>query len=54
VGDVASGIGDIEIGGNSNVWPGAVIRDNRCRIIIATNTNLEDNCAVHGVTKVVM
>jgi carbonic anhydrase/acetyltransferase-like protein (isoleucine patch superfamily) len=54
VGDVASVIGDIEIGGNSNVWPAKVMRDNSCRIIGATNTNLEDICAVHGLTKVVM
>ena len=54
VGDVASVIGGIKIGENSNVWLDAVIRDNRCRTIIATNTNLQDNCVVHGVTKVAM
>jgi len=40
--DIASVIGDIEIGGNSNVWPAAVIKDNRYRTIIAINANLED------------
>jgi len=54
VGDVASVTGGIEIGGNSNVWPATVIKDNRYRTIIAINTNLEDICAVHGLTKVVM
>jgi len=54
VADVASVIGDIEIGGNSNVWPATVMRDNSCRIIVATNANLEDICAVHGLAKIVM
>ena len=40
-------IGNVEIGENSSVWPGAVIRGDFGRIIIGRNTAIEDNCVVH-------
>jgi carbonic anhydrase/acetyltransferase-like protein (isoleucine patch superfamily) len=43
-------IGDVEIGDESNVWPGAVIRGDFGRITIGRNTSIEDNCVVHSGT----
>jgi carbonic anhydrase/acetyltransferase-like protein (isoleucine patch superfamily) len=41
-------VGDIVIGEDSTVWPGAVIRGDVGRIVIGSNTHVEDNCVVHG------
>jgi carbonic anhydrase/acetyltransferase-like protein (isoleucine patch superfamily) len=41
-------IGDVEIGENSSVWPGAVIRADFGKIMIGKNTVIEDNCVVHS------
>ncbi len=41
-------IGDVEIGENSNVWPGAVIRGDMGKITIGKNTVIEDNCVIHS------
>ncbi|MFC1905941.1 gamma carbonic anhydrase family protein [Chloroflexota bacterium] len=41
-------VGDVEIGENSTVWPGAVIRADFGKIRIGNNTHVEDNCVVHG------
>ena len=41
-------IGDVEIGENSSVWPGAVIRADLGKITIGNNTVIEDNCVVHS------
>jgi carbonic anhydrase/acetyltransferase-like protein (isoleucine patch superfamily) len=54
VSEAAYVIGDVEIGDNSNVWPGAVIRGDFCKITIGNNTSLEDNCVVHGATDVII
>ncbi|MFO7740531.1 MAG: gamma carbonic anhydrase family protein [Desulfatiglandaceae bacterium] len=43
-------IGDVEIGEDSNVWPGAVIRGDFGRIRIGRNTSVEDNCVIHSGT----
>jgi carbonic anhydrase/acetyltransferase-like protein (isoleucine patch superfamily) len=40
-------IGDVEIGENSSVWPGAVIRGDFGSIRIGDNSQIEDNCVVH-------
>jgi len=40
--------GDVEIGENSTVWPGAVIRADFGKIRIGSNTHIEDNCVLHG------
>ena len=47
-------IGDVEIGENSNVWPGAVIRGDIATIRIGHSTSVEDNCVVHGATDVII
>ncbi|MCX6012190.1 MAG: gamma carbonic anhydrase family protein [Chloroflexi bacterium] len=41
--------GDVEIGEDSSVWPGAVIRaDIGGPIKIGSNTHIEDNAVLHG------
>lgn len=41
-------VGDIEIGENSSIWPGAVVRADSGTIKIGKNTNIQDNSVVHG------
>jgi carbonic anhydrase/acetyltransferase-like protein (isoleucine patch superfamily) len=41
-------IGDVEIGENSSIWPGAVIRADLGKIKIGRNTAVEDNCVIHS------
>jgi len=43
-------IGDVEIGEDSSVWPGAVIRGDFGSIKIGKNTAIEDNCVIHAGT----
>jgi len=50
VSETAYVIGDVEIGENSSVWPGAVIRGDMGKIIIGKNTVVEDNCVIHSGT----
>ena len=45
-------VGDVEIGENSGVWPGAVIRADFGSIRIGKNCQIEDNSVVHGGTPV--
>ena len=47
VSEAAYIIGDVEIGKNSGVWPGAVIRADFAGIKIGCNTMVEDNCVLH-------
>jgi len=39
--------GDVEIGENSSVWPGAIIRGDFGKIVIGKNSHIEDNCIIH-------
>ena len=48
VSEAAYVIGDVEIGENSGVWPGAVIRGDFGKIRIGNNTAVEDNCVIHS------
>ncbi len=47
VSEAAYVIGDVEIGENSGVWPGAVIRGDFSKIKIGQNTMIEDNSVLH-------
>ena len=48
-------VGDIRIGKNSSVWPGAVLRADRFRIQIGRNCSIQDNCVIHaGVADVII
>ena len=46
--------GNVEIGENSNIWPGAVIRGDLAKITIGNNTSIEDNCVVHSATDLII
>jgi carbonic anhydrase/acetyltransferase-like protein (isoleucine patch superfamily) len=48
VSEAAYVVGDVEIGENSSVWPGAVIRADFGKITIGHNTSVEDNTVIHG------
>lgn len=47
VADNASIIGDVNIGKNSSVWFGAVIRGDEDSINIGENSNIQDNVILH-------
>jgi carbonic anhydrase/acetyltransferase-like protein (isoleucine patch superfamily) len=47
ISEAAYVIGDVEIGENSSVWPGAVIRGDFGKIVIGKNTAIEDNSVIH-------
>jgi carbonic anhydrase/acetyltransferase-like protein (isoleucine patch superfamily) len=47
VSEAAYVVGDVEIGENSSVWPGAVIRADFAPVRIGNRTHIEDNCVVH-------
>lgn len=40
-------LGDVEIGENSSVWPGVVIRGDVAKIKIGNNVHIQDNSVVH-------
>ena len=48
VSEAAYVVGDVEIGENSSVWPGAVIRGDFAKIKIGKNVAIEDNCVIHS------
>ncbi|MBW1735090.1 MAG: gamma carbonic anhydrase family protein [Deltaproteobacteria bacterium] len=50
ISEAAYVVGDVEIGEDSNVFPGAVIRGDFGRISIGSNTSVEDNCVIHSGT----
>lgn len=47
ISEAAYVIGDVEIGEDSGVFPGAVIRGDFAKIKIGSNTMIEDNCVLH-------
>ena len=40
-------LGDVKIGKNSSIWPGAVLRGDFNTITIGEYTSIQDNCVVH-------
>ena len=48
VSKMACVIGDVEIGENATIWPGAVIRGDAGPIIIGNNVQVEDNAVIHA------
>ena len=48
ISETAYVIGDVEIGENCAVLPGAVIRGDLGKITMGKNTVIEDNCVVHS------
>jgi len=41
-------IGDVHIGAQSSIWPGAVVRGDIHRIRIGRETNIQDGCVLHN------
>lgn len=41
-------IGDVAIGKGSSIWPGVVLRGDDSPISIGENSNIQDNCVIHG------
>jgi carbonic anhydrase/acetyltransferase-like protein (isoleucine patch superfamily) len=41
-------IGDIEIGANSSIWPGVVLRADRGKMVIGDRTNIQDGSICHA------
>lgn len=41
-------IGDVQLGDNASVWPGAVIRCDGARIVVGAGTNVQDQCCLHA------
>ena len=48
ISEAAYVVGEVELGENSSVWPGAVIRGDSGNIRIGKNTNIQDNAVIHG------
>ena len=48
VSEAAYIVGDVEIGENVSIWPGAVIRADFGSIKIGKNTIIEDTCVIHS------
>lgn len=43
----AAVIGDVKLGNESSVWPGAIIRGDAAEIIIGEQTSVQDCCVLH-------
>jgi len=54
VSEAAYIVGDVEIGENSSIWPGVVIRADFGKTIVGNNTSIEDNCVVHSGADVII
>lgn len=50
VDETACIIGDVKIGEETSIWPGAVVRGDIGRITIGKQTIIEDNCVIHSGT----
>ena len=52
ISEAAYVVGDVEIGENSSVWPGAVIRGDFGSIKIGSNSKIEDNSVLHAEVEI--
>jgi carbonic anhydrase/acetyltransferase-like protein (isoleucine patch superfamily) len=52
VSPAATIIGDVEIGENANIWPGAVVRGDLAKITIGSYSSIEDNCVIHAPVEI--
>jgi carbonic anhydrase/acetyltransferase-like protein (isoleucine patch superfamily) len=41
-------VGDVQVGGGSTVWPGAVLRGDWGSIRVGAHVHIEDNCVLHS------
>lgn len=44
-------IGDVTIGAESSIWPGAVLRGDQGRILVGTQTSIQDCAVIHCNSK---
>jgi len=44
-------IGDVRVGADSSIWPGAVLRGDYGTIIVGERTSIQDNAVVHAVAE---
>ena len=51
VSDMATIIGDVEIGANSSIWPGCIIRGDFAKIQIGEYTHIQDGVLLHAHMK---
>ena len=40
--------GDVEIGNDCSLWPGASVRGDRSKIVIGDGSNVQDNATIHS------
>ncbi len=52
VSPAATVMGDVELGENVSIWPGAVLRGDCGKIVIGDGTNVQDNCVIHHTTTI--
>jgi len=52
VADTAYLIGDVEIGDNTSIWPGVVIRGDAAPIRVGSNCHIEENTVLHGLVTI--
>lgn len=50
VAETATLIGDVELGDDSSIWYGTVLRGDMFPIRIGARTNIQDNCTLHVTT----
>ena len=50
ISEAAYVVGDVTLGKNTGVWPGAVVRADFAPIVIGDNTMIEDNSVLHTGT----
>ncbi len=48
VSEAAYLIGDVEVGPQSSIWPGVVIRADSGKIVIGARSNVQDNTVIHA------
>ncbi len=41
-------IGEVILMDDANIWPGAVLRGDTCRIVVGQGSNVQDNAVLHG------
>lgn len=52
IADEAVVIGDVTIGADSSIWPGAVLRGDFGRIEVGQATSIQDNCVIHTTAEI--
>jgi carbonic anhydrase/acetyltransferase-like protein (isoleucine patch superfamily) len=50
VSNEATLVGDVEIGADASVWPGAVLRGDAAPVRVGEQSHVGDNAVLHGVT----